>query len=185
MSALLSTSITSRVHLRGLTVDLTYTAVTDELDRRASFGLVALPQREPLRTLFALPSDVELQRSILSSRDLRLLRDTPAGAVTLTRTTVTRHLVPAVRVHDITTHGQATLDRIRELSTLRPFSSCTFHSTTQADPASRHEAARLGIGLDDGALPAPARPLTVQRHTPAMWLFHEQAAEALAEAGAL
>lgn len=177
----LATRIDQTVEIRGQIVEVSYQPVADEAARRAAVRQAAITNREHVRALFGLPCDLALPRTILDRRETRLLRGAPTGSVTLTRTTVTRHATPAIRLLHLQKSGPATLTAIQALSEFRPFSPCTYLATTTASLAVRSEAARLGIGLYDGTHGLPARPVRQERHTAAYWHFLEQLTDSLTQ----
>lgn len=166
------------VILLDLPVTISFEPVADELNRRRGAGLGPIVDRELLSILFELPVDMEVPRSVLSQRAQRLLRKGPSGAAELTRQSVIRRAVPAVRVRHVTTHGRATVSLLRALSVFGPF--CTrslLVSGRDPGPDVLDEAVRLGIGLASpgtGWLVPPA-PHVVRRHTAASWLLAERA----------
>lgn len=174
--------VQTRCVLLGLTVELEYVPVADELTRRAAFGLGAVCDRELLGVLFTLPADLPVPRWTLSARHQRLVRRAPAGAVALTRREVTRLAVPPLRVRHVSLRARPTAANLRALSVFGPFSARTLHATTGhfgADAAA--EADRLGITVrsPDNAVRCKGAPFVVRRHTAATWLFLEQAAAAI------
>lgn len=168
--------------LLGLDVQLEYIPVGDEVDRRAESGLGAICDRELLSVLFALPADLPVPRRSLTDRQLRLLRRSPDGAADITRSEVTRRVVPTLRVRHVTFDARPTVANLRKLSTFGPFTSRTLRATAaDVGDAAISEAGRLGITIAaaDGRTICDGARFTVHRHTAATWLFLEQAAAAI------
>jgi hypothetical protein len=174
------------VRLLNQQVTVQFLRVDDELKRRRQVGLGAVADRELLTVLFDLPVDLPVPRDTLTTRQLRLLRKAPDGAVELPRREITRLLVPAIRVTRVEAHGLPTTARLRQVSQFGAFAARTFVVRATPTPVTVAEAIRWGIGLKhaDGRLLLAEQPFVVRRHTPATWLFHETAFAQLRRADA-
>jgi len=150
--------------------------VRDEWLRRQQLGLTGVPDRSLLRVLFGLPSDLPVARESLTASQVRVLRRAPAGVCVLHRPTVTRLLVPALRVQQVALESAPNRGALRDLSQFAPFAPQLLISTREpVDDNLLREAEFLGIGVQarSGRLllePTWRRP---SRHTSAAWLFVE------------
>ncbi|MFJ8541937.1 hypothetical protein ACIRFH_07955 [Streptomyces sp. NPDC093586] len=186
------------IRLRGQQVQVAVTVFTDEADRRSAAGLGAVGSRVLLTVLHELPVDLPVPQSSLDPHALRMLHSAPPGVVDLGEDEqggVVRRLVPAARVELVLVHGPHGISArewdaaVRDASQFAPFCArglVVSHTEPERGPGTDMDLLLLkarfyGVGVavheSTGALrwllePAPYRP---HRHSPAQWLFHEQA----------
>lgn len=173
--------------LFGRAVTAEVVPVMDEWSRRQQAGLTGVADRSVLRVLFGLPSDVPVDRQTLTAGQVRVLRRAPVGVCALQRQTVTRLLVPAVRVHSVTLESTPCRGALRDLSQFAPFAPQALVSTREnVSDSLVAEAVMLGIGVRtrSGRVLCEAAWRRPRRHTPAAWLFVEMVTQqVLAAAG--
>ena len=151
--------------------------VRDELQRREALSLTGVPDRELLRALSELPSDLPVLRDGLTAVLIRRLRRAPVGVCEVGRHEVVRRLVPAVRLKHVTLLSGPSVSAIHQLSQYAPFMRRTLvcNRDRVAAPVLT-EAQRLGVGVCtvDGRQLIDAMPFRPSRHTPAAWHFVER-----------
>ncbi|MGW5613090.1 hypothetical protein [Streptomyces sp. NPDC003877] len=190
------------LRLRGQQVQAAVTVFADEACRRSYAGLGAVDSRALLTVLYDLPVGFPVPLGSLDAYTLRLLHTAPPGVVDMgmneNPTTAVRRLVPATRVELVLVHGPDGVpprqwdSAVRDASQFAPFCvrgvviSKTVESGHDVEPTSPDldllllKARFYGVGVATQSPqglrwllePAPYRP---QRHSPAQWLFHEQA----------
>jgi hypothetical protein len=189
------------LRLRGQQVQAAVTVFSDEVRRRSAVRLGAVDSRALLTVLHDLPTRLPVPLRSLDAHALRLLRTAPPGVVDVDddEGTAVRLLAPAARVELVLTpgpHGTAPAawdEAVRDASQFAPFCARGVllarrdgpegHAFTQSDP---HldllllKARFYGVGVAEHGLPGPdwllaPAPYRPQRHSPAQWLFHEQA----------
>ena len=151
--------------------------VRDELQRREAVSLTGVPDRDLLRTLSELPSDLPVLRDSLTAVQIRRLRRAQVGVCEVGRHEVVRRLVPAVRLKHVTLLSGPSVTAIHQLSQYAPFMSRTLVSSRDRVSAPViTEAQRLGVGVCtvDGHQLIDAMPFRPSRHTPAAWHFVER-----------
>lgn len=172
----------------GREVSVDFVPVADEWSRRQQMGLSGVADRSVLRVLFGLPSDVAVAREMLSAGQIRVLRRAPVGVCSLQRCSVTRLLVPAVRVQHVTLESSPSRAALRDLSQFAPFAPQTLFTTRETvNDSLLAEAAFLGIGVrtQGGRVLGDASWRRPVRHTPAGWLFVEAVTEQVLDDEAL
>lgn len=183
------------LRLRGQQVRAAVTVFADEARRRSGAGLGAVDSRALLRVLYDLPAGHSVPLASLGPHALRALHAAPPGVVEVDvrRGTALRRLVPAARVELVLTCGPTrTWDSAaRDASQFAPFcargvvvSEAEGQAEERADDPDLDrlllKARYYGVGVATQGPrqlhwllePAPYRPV---RHSPAQWLFHEQA----------
>ncbi|MFJ5034472.1 hypothetical protein ACIQB5_41960 [Streptomyces sp. NPDC088560] len=190
------------LRLRGQQVQAAVTVFADEARRRSHAGLGAVDSRALLTVLYGLPVDLPVPLGTLDAYTVRMLHTAPPGVVDIgmdeNPTSAVRRLVPATRVELVLVHGPGGVpprqwdSAVRDASQFAPF--CARGVVVSKTAESQHDAESASPDLDLFLLkarfygvgvatqsprglrwllePAPYRP---QRHSPAQWLFHEQA----------
>ena len=174
--------------LFGRLVSVQYVPVVDEWSRREQVGLSGVDDRSILRVLSSMPSDVSLPRGVLTHGQVRVLRRAPGGVCAMSRQTITRLLVPALRVRRVTLTTVVSEASLRDLSRFAPFAPQTLVSTRADVPD--HLLGRAGLlGIEvrtsDGAVLRESTWQRPSRHTPAGWLFAEMVTAQVLRAPAL
>jgi len=175
--------------LRGVRAYVDLVPVVDECARRCRADLGSVQDRRTLAALRALPADVPVALSALTTQQRGVLRRMPDGCVTLEEGTVTRNLVPAVRVTAAVVAARNWRTGLRRATQFAPFCSRSLVLATVPDDSEelQLEARYFGVGvaiadhaqLDWLLYPAPFRPA---RTTTATWLFEERAFSQVANA---
>ncbi|MBT2529929.1 hypothetical protein J7E91_32355 [Streptomyces sp. ISL-99] len=171
--------------LRGQRVQAAITVFEDEAQRRAAAGLGALDQRSLLTFLFNLPAGVPVPLDQLDASDRRRASTAPSGVVEVDQEhgVVVRRIVPVVRVEQVLVHAKDWDQGVRLASQFGPFCTRAFivpEGTPDTDLIvlkARYYGVGVAVQAPGGSSrwllePAPYRP---RRHSPAQWLFHEQA----------
>jgi hypothetical protein len=165
----------------GLWAGMLYDADEAELRRRARAGLGAVTRLDLLDLLMGLPQGVPVQRSALSARESRLLRQLPAGCVEMEPGWVTRRIVPPLTVGLAVVVARDWRRGLGGASRLTSF--CTTILAIPRLPEDRDhmlvEASYYGVGIAVATAPGPeiiAEPAPFVRHfhKPAAWWFAEE-----------
>ncbi|GAA2293638.1 hypothetical protein [Streptomyces violaceusniger] len=175
------------LRLRGQRIKARVTVYADEARRRTEAGLGAVDSRSLLTRLYELPVGVPVPLSALDAYSLRALRAAPPGVVDLdeARGLAVRRLAPVARVELVLVEGSGWDQVVRSASQFGPF--CARGVVVPEGGPNLDllllKARFYGVGVGIAANgaphgphwllePAPYRP---RRHSPAQWLFHEQA----------
>jgi hypothetical protein len=176
------------VRLFGAAAGVAYRPDPAEIARRAVVGLGAISQRDVLDVLMGLPAGLPVAAGSLTTRDQRVLRRAPYGAVERHTDHLVRQAVPPVSARFAVVAARSWREGLVKAGRFAPFCARAILLPTppvDLDDA-RMQASFYGIGLCvfiAGTLRmlVDPQPYIRQRHSSAQWWFTEELYRQLAE----
>ncbi|GAA4623744.1 hypothetical protein GCM10023196_021150 [Actinoallomurus vinaceus] len=167
----------ARVRMRGVDVTMAYAPDEAEQRRRAAVGLTGVTRVDLLDVLLGLPAGGRVPWEALSAKEIRAVRELPAGCADLTPAGVVRLLRRPVRAELAIVRAmswRSGLDRAGRFGAY-----CARLVSLPSLPANldeaRAEADYWGVGLAAGTqVVVPPEPFRDRAHTPAGWVFAEE-----------
>ncbi|MEV0405791.1 hypothetical protein [Actinoallomurus sp. NPDC050550] len=167
----------ARVRMRGVDVTMAYAPDEAEQRRRAAVGLTGVTRVDLLDVLLGLPAGGTVPWEALSAKEIRAIRELPAGCADLTPAGVVRLLRRPLRAELAIVQAvswRSGLDRAGRFGAY-----CARMVVLPGLPAdldeARAEADYWGVGLVAGArVVVPPEPFRDRAHAPAGWAFTEE-----------